>query len=173
MPINVPSGVPAVGKVSMALVPIASLTNRNAPSAAIINGAAALNFSCHVLGDGYSRTPEQARAERRRICSATTYDVLGPRKVNFDAIRAVYDPQKPTDAVSKLYAMAVEGTEFYLVERLGKDGQSDFATGDLVDVYRIKIGVKHKLIPGDEGEFEFTFEVTNLDTPTTDVLLVA
>lgn len=173
MVLNIPAGVPAPGTLSLTLIPMTGVVNRSALKATEAAAVGALNFSCYVMSDGYGRAGEQAKTERRRICSAITYDVLGTKKVTFDAIKAIYDPQKPADVVSKLYAMVVEGTEFYLVERLGKPGTTELAATDIYDLYHVRVGNKTKLVPGDDGELEFTFEVSNLDDPTIDKAMVA
>lgn len=178
MAVNRPTGIPAPGKLSLVLVPFGTsaapgIANTASPKLTEINGSSTLNFSCFVQSDGYARTPERATSQRRRICEETATDVPGTKTMNFDPIKAVCDPQDPTADVSKFYVMCVEGAEFWIVERIGKDGKTDIATGDYVDLYRVRCSLKNKLVPGDEGEIEFEVTFTNIGDPVVDALVAA
>lgn len=171
MVLNTPAGIPAAGKLSLTVVPEADLVDPSAPTVAEVTGTSAVNVSCLALSDGYARSSELAQADRRRACEETGYQVAGSRTVTFEPLRMVYDPQDPTADVSKAYAALTEGEHYYIVERLGISGKEELTTGEIVDVYFVRLDTKEKLPPGEDGELEFTAQFTNLSTPNRDVSL--
>lgn len=168
MALNIPSGVPAAGTLSVTIIPAADVTDPSAITVTEATDTGSVNASCHLMSDGYGRTSDLAMADRRRACEDTSYQVAGARTVTFDAMRFVYDPQDPTADVSTVYAALTEGEEYYIVERLGISGKTELAESQLYDAYRVRLDTKEKLPPGEDGELEFTAQFTNLGSPVRD-----
>lgn len=168
MALNVPTGVPALGTLSLTIIPAAGVADMGAITVAEATAVGAVNASCHNLSDGWGRTRTQATATRRRACETVGYQVAGPQEVSFDAARFVYDPQDPTADVSKVYAALTEGEEYIIVERLGISGKTELAASQYYDAYRARLDIKEKLVPGEDGELEFTAQFTNLGSPVID-----
>ena len=173
MVLNVPAGIPAAGKLSAVFIPASGVADPSAITLAEINATGSVNASCHLMSDGYGRTNEQGYADRRRACQQTTYQVPSAKTVSWDDMRFVYDPQNPDAEVSEVYAALVEGEEYYVVERIGLDGKADFAADQYYDAYHLRLDVKEKLVPGDDGELEFAAKFSNLDDPIKDAQIVA
>lgn len=173
MALNVPAGVPALGTLSLTIIPAADVTDPAALTVAEATAVGAVNASCHNLSDGWGRSRTQTSETRRRACETVGYQVAGPQEVTFEAARFVYDPQDPTAEVSKVYTALTEGEEYYVVERLGISGKTELATGDVYDAYHVRLDIKDKLVPGTGGELEFSAQFTNLGSPVRDAEIAA
>ncbi|MEN3123275.1 hypothetical protein [Janibacter sp. LM] len=173
MALNQPVGVPALGTLSLTIIPVSGVANIAALTVTEATALGAINASCHNLSDGWGRSRTQQSATRRRACSTTTYQVAGQQDISFDAARFVYDPQDPTAEVSKVYAGLTEGEEYYVIERIGVSGFTELAAADYYDAYHVRLDVKDKLVPGDEGELEFTAQFSNLSPKVVDAQIAA
>lgn len=173
MALNVPAGVPALGTLSLTIIPASGVTDPAALTVAEVTATGAVNASCHNLSDGWGRSRTQSSDTRRRACETVGYQVAGPQEVTFEAARFVYDPQDPTAEVSTVYAALTEGEEYYIIERLGISGKTELATGNVYDAYHVRLDIKEKLVPGTGGELEFSAQFTNLGSPVRDAEIAA
>lgn len=173
MALNVPTGVPALGTLSLTIIPISGVADLAAITVAEATAIGAINASCHNLSDGWGRTRTQSSESARRACETVGYQVAGPQEVSFDAARFVYDPQNPDAPVSEVYAALTEGEEYVVVERLGISGKTELAATQYYDAYRVRLDIKEKLVPGDGGELQFTAQFTNLGAPVMDAQIAA
>ena len=172
MALNVPAGVPALGTLSLTIIPASGVTDPAAITVTEATATEAVNASCHNLSDGWGRSRTQTSESRRRACETVGYQVAGPQEVTLEAARFVYDPQDPTADVSKVYAALTEGEEYYIVERLGISGKTELAEDDYYDAYHVRLDIKDKLVPGNGGELEFSAQFTNLGSPVRDAQIV-
>lgn len=172
MALNVPAAITAAGKLSLTIVPRAAIANINAITAAQVTAPGATNVSCVLQGDGYGRSTSESTSEGRRACEEYTYDIPGPKKTEFDPTRFVYNPQDPEAAVSIAYAALTEGEEYVLIERFGISGKQELKTGDIYSAYPVRLSVKEGLVPGGEGELEFTAQFRSTGAPARDKKIV-
>ncbi|WP_191565196.1 phage tail tube protein [Janibacter melonis] len=173
MVLNVPTGIPAAGKLSVTIIPRASVTNLAAITVAQATAPTAVNASCHLQGDGYGRTTTESTGTGRRACDDYEYDIPGPKKTEFDALRFVYDPQNPDAEVSKVYAALTEGEEYVIVERIGISGKTELAAQDYYNAYPMRVSVKEQMVPGADGELEFTVNVRSTGAPVKDAQIAS
>lgn len=171
--LNVPTAIPAAGKLSVTFIPRASVTNLAAITVAQATAPTAVNASCHLQGDGYGRTTTESTGTGRRACEEYEYDIPGPKKTEFDAMRFVVDPQNPDAEVSKVYAALVEGEEYVMVERIGISGKTELEAEDYYNAYPLRLSVKETLVPGADGELEFTAQFRSTGAPVKDKQLAA
>lgn len=173
MALNVPAAITAAGKLSLTIVPRSGIADINAITVAEVTAEGATNVSCVLQGDGYGRSTTEATSEGRRACEEYTYDIPGPKKTEFDQTRFVYDPQDPTADVSIAYAALTEGEEYVLIERFGVSGKEELAEDDVYSAYPVRLSVKEGLVPGAEGELEFTAQFRSTGAPARDKTIVA
>lgn len=94
--------------------------------------------------------PEEGNAQRQPI-----------------ALAYPHDPSKPdTDPANKLKALLTQGTELYAVVRRGVDAQTAFASGDQVEVWKVRCGYQND--DGATGTDEFAeYQVSQNLIPVT------
>lgn len=175
MALNVPAGIPAAGKLSVSIIPEADIDPGTDDLAALSLADISTNLvnaSCHLMSDGYSRTPNVTTEEARRACEESSYQVITGRSVTFEAVRFVHDPQGTDVTLNEVYDSLVEGENYYILERLGISGKTELASGDVYDLYHVRLDYKDKL-PTGNAEFQFAAQFANLGTPTRDGVLAA
>lgn len=160
--LNFPTGVEARGKLALIFIPLEDVADINAITLAEVTGPSAVNASLHTMSDGWARSTTQATGARRRIGSDTSYQTLGDKTVSFDTSRFIYDPQNPSADVSKVYAALVEGNDYAVVERHGILGEVIPESGEYYDAYTVRVGAKDKMVPGDDGEHEFSAQLVSI-----------
>lgn len=154
MTLNLLPGVPVAGTLSLTLVPVepASSFDPAAPSVAIATGATAVVAQCLVPGGTYTGvTSEVNRIEKYRACSPEPYYVRGKKTVNWDRFTVITDFQDPDADISAVDVALGEDTEWWAIERLGKDGQTALEVGDWVNVRKFGVIGKNDLYSDDEG----------------------
>lgn len=172
MTLNIPTGIPAAGMLSVVYVPAGGIASIAAPKLSEITATGALNFSCYLMSDGYGQTADQAVTSKRRICSPSEYDILGAIKPTLQDMKYVFDVQNPASVSNKAYATLAPGLLGFLVVRWGKRGIDDIAVGDIVDVFSIRLGARSKGTPDDTGELIVTQKVSVVGSYIEDVAVV-
>ena len=81
--------------------------------------------------------------------------------------------QDPEAAVSIAYAALTEGEEYVLIDRFGISGKQELKTGDIYSAYPVRLSVKEGLVPGGEGELEFSAQFRSTGAPARDKTIVA
>jgi hypothetical protein len=146
MPVTVPAGVPADGFVSVKFVP--AIADVAAPSVATdINAAGSEDISCLLTKSGFAPGGEAQTITDDRLCSKQVFEDYGSVTYTIDNLIYVYDVQNPTSESNKAYAALPPGTAGYLVARWGKDVDTAWAAGDIVDIYPVKMGPQIKQAP--------------------------
>lgn len=172
MVLNVPAGIPAAGKLSVSIIPEADVTGDTAALSLATIATNLVNASCHLMSDGYARTPNVSTEDARRACEETSYQVITGRSVSFEAVRFVHDPQGTDTALNEVYDALTEGENYYILERLGVSGKDELAASQVYDLYHVRLDYKDK-IPTGNPEFQFAAQFANLGTPTRDGVLAA
>ena len=167
---NIPAGVSSNATVRVTFVPDGGVADPSAPTVSELD--AGTDISCHLMSDGYSRTPNITTEDARRACEESSYQVITGRSVTFEAVRFVHDPQGTDATLNEVYDSLVEGENYYILERLGISGKTELASGDVYDLYHVRLDYKDKL-PTGNAEFQFAAQFANLGTPTRDGVLAA
>lgn len=130
--------------------------------------AAGENISCHMVGDWFPTATTTKVARQRKMCQTNVTQALGTTTHETPALQYTYNPQTvqtPGSDGNEAYEALPEGGTVYLVQRLGKSGKSDLASGDAYRLFPVDLGPQ---IPGtsseDEGgEFVINQEVSFAD----------
>lgn len=176
MTLNVLPGVPLAGTLSLTFVPAATVGFAvNAPSIALSVGATEIVAQCLIPTGTYAGvTTDVNRIRKGRACSTTPYYVRGEEQVNIERVQVVYDPQDLSAIISEAYAALVPGTEWYMIDRRGVDGQTVLAAADIVDVYKVEVLARNKPYSDDEGaEAVADILLTFIGEKAEDVAMVA
>lgn len=151
MTLNILPGVPIAGTLSLTFVPIEGF-DPTAPDTAIATGATAVTAQCLIMGGSYTGVAVDVnRIRKSRACSTVPYYIKGEKQFNLDRISVIYDPQDPSADISAAKAALVEDTEWYMIERFGKDGQTTLEDGDYVDIYQVQVVEQNKQYSDEEG----------------------
>lgn len=168
---NIPVGVPSDGMVKLAFVP--TIADLAAPKIATeLKATTALSdIGCWLSTFGVGAT-EQTR-EIRRVCSKQTFEDFGTITRTVEDLMYVYDPQNPESETNEVYAGMKEGTRGFLVIAWGKDSEEDWAAGDVVDIYPVRLGAQRKQTPEQNGELMVAQKPYVTSTIAEDVALAA
>lgn len=167
---SIPVGVPSDGMVKIAFAP--AIADPNVPSIAELGAATAVeDISCWLTAFG--TTAEEATREVRRICSKQTFTDYGTISYGVDDLVYVYDAQNPASETNEVYAALVPGTTGFLVLAWGKDAEEDWAPGDIVDVYPVRLGAQRKQTPEANSELTVAQKPYVTGNVVSDVPLVA
>ena len=137
---EVPS-TPADGLVNTIWVP--SIENIQKPTADEIN--AGTDLSNYVTLGGWSCSPSQDSISDQRENSAQDYENPGRKKISGSSIEVIDNTNTEHSAQNVAMETLAEGTEGYFVRRYGKQTDADFASGDTVNVYAVRVGMSAKV----------------------------
>jgi len=141
-----PVGVPADGNVKVVFVP--TMADPKAPKATELNAASALDITCGVVGGGFTTSTDVQTLTDERLCSTQTFEDVGTFTYSIDDIEYIITPQDSTvTGENKIYNTLVPGSTGFIVVRYGKAFDGAFTTGDVVDVYPVKLGPQVKSAP--------------------------
>lgn len=153
MTVVFPDGVQAEGNVKVAFVP--AIADTASPKLTELDAAESVDLSCYITAGQFQPTAEQNTGDDRRLCSKETFQVLGRVTRGFEDVTYIYDPQGVAGAEGNAaYEALKQGTTGFLVARYGLDAQdSDFAVGQVVDIYPVECGAQRKTAPPENDEF--------------------
>lgn len=137
---EVPS-TPADGLVNTIWVP--SIANIQKPTADEIN--AGTDLSNYVTLGGWSCSPSQDSISDQRENSSQDYGIPGRKKISGSSIEVIDNTNTEHSAQNVAMETLIEGEEGYFVRRYGKQTDADFASGDTVNVYAVRIGMSAKV----------------------------
>lgn len=131
-----------------------------APTKAELN--AGKFITCHIYGN-FSAQPSQNVGEApRKMCAKSIPQEFGNVTYPVNDLQYSYVPQDlgtPGSPGNEAFEAFAEGTEVYLFEGPGIDGESpSLATGDVINLYHVEAGLQRRGMTGD-GEFD-QFSVT-------------
>lgn len=175
MTVVYPEGVPLEGNLKVAFV--SAFADPDLPTVLEATAATGVDVSCYIKGGTFNLTGDQSTIEDRRLCSTVSYETPGRATRSIDDITYVYDPQAvAASGENEAYEKLQPGTKGFFIVRGGLPFDQDFATGDIVDIWPVQMGVKRKQTPSDKAEGE---KFTVIQKPfvigpvTDDVALVA
>lgn len=178
MTVIFPEATKAQGNISVTIV--TTIADTDAPSLATeINAGTSVNVSCFLVGDfAVTATTNKGEAPRRN-CTTQVLQQFGNTTYEVADLQYIYDPQAGATDENEAKDALVEGTEVYMVERLGMlaggDSAVAYAAGQRVNVYKIKLGPQNRTKTGD-GEFDeltITQSAILVSPPVYDVQIVA
>lgn len=137
---EVPS-TPADGLVNTIWVP--SISNIQKPTAAEINSGT--DLSNYVTLGGWSCSPSQDSISDQRENSAQDYENPGRKKISGPSIEVIDNTNTSHSTQNAAMETLKEGAEGYFVRRYGKPTDSTFVSGDIVNVYAVRIGMRAKM----------------------------
>lgn len=135
------------------------------------NAVTSVDASC-LLVDPISPDASFEKASLRRACSREVRERAGRVTRTIADIVGVYDPQDLSAPVSELYAALEPGSVWYLTVRWGVHIDTPAAAGDLVDIYKVEVGMRTKIAAADNDELQFKAGLAILNF-WEDVVLVA
>ena len=174
-----PDATKAQGNVSVTVV--APIADRAAPKLATeTNSAGSVNVSCFLFDNGSMVTANTNKVTAiPRACTTEQLQELGNSTYEGADLQYVYDPQADDTAPqNKAKALLVEGSELYLVERLGLAAggaaPADYAVDQYVNIYHVRLGKQNRVRQGDaeSAVFAITQSAILIDPPTYDTQIV-
>lgn len=176
MSVLFPEATQVYGNTSVTVVQ--TIADPAAPKLATeINAASSVNVSCFLYSGGVGTSTTNKGEAPRRLCTKDVLQQFGTTTYEVTDLQYTYDPQEAsTTNNNKARAALPEGSEVYLVIRRGLDAQDTaYAAGQIVDVWKVKLGPQNKTQTGD-GEFDeysITQSVVAMTQPKQDVAVVA
>ncbi|SJM61391.1 hypothetical protein [Gulosibacter sp. 10] len=140
-------------------------------SAALLNGATALDVTYDITPDGWNHTPQNETSEGRRLTSPFTIQREG-RQTDTLEVTYVWNPELPEGDTS-LDRFLTVGERYIFFTRWGIDHDQDFAAGDIVDLFPVKCGRKRKNQPAEGEDHTKTVTLSTAGLVREDVALVA
>jgi hypothetical protein len=172
MPTTVPPGVVADG--TWTVVFVTTIANPAAPSLATeINAGSSVDGSCLLTKDGLSLGVDVSTITDERLCSVQVFEENGTYTYTFEDIQYIIDPQNPTSASNKLYALLTANLKLYAVIRVGKSVDIPMAAGDKVWVMPIQVGPSIPLPPEANTKLRASQSVKVNGVVNRDVAVVA
>lgn len=145
-------------KTTLVVVPESFITNAAAPSAAVLNGANAINISCAVTR-GYTMNPTDSDTDdTASICD--TGNVQTRLFDNYEGELTMFRDGNIADNTSVYnlswnYFKTVD-QRFWVFRRLGKVSTAVFAAGDVVEGFLFTNDRMRSVDGGDSGPIQFT-----------------
>lgn len=160
---------------TLIVVPASFITNPAAPSAAVLNGANAINISCAVTR-GYTLNPTDSDTDdTASICD--TGNVQTRLFDNYEGEITMFRDGNIADNTS-VYNQAFQyfrspDQSFYVFRRLGKKSTVAIATGDIVEGFFFTNDRIRSVDGGDAGPIQFTVPMLSQGNYTGYVAAVA
>lgn len=142
MALTIPPGVDVAGRRNAIFVPTNSL------SVAILEGATAVELICYLSKGTFGESSETERGTDERECTIEVGEVMGTTKVSLNDLEYVYEPQATAASpTNKAYDTLKQGTQGFIVVRMGKLSDAALAVGDKVDQYPVTLGRQNRRTP--------------------------
>lgn len=177
MTVVYPEGTPTLGTTSVwAIVAIA---DEEAPKLATeINAVTSVNASCYLFPEGWNPGASTARGTKKpRLCSKSVIEQLNRTTYTIGDLQYIYDPQgADSDPNNELKELLVEGTEIYLLERIGLDAEDDAPTvAERTVSHHVRLGpqIKSGDRTDENGEYFITQAVAYIGSGPVDGVIAA
>lgn len=172
MTVIYPEATPVQGNTKVKAV--LTVADTAAPKLATeINATSSVDVS-FFLHDWAPTATQNKGTAPRRVGDTAMLDKLGNTNFSIPTLTYVYDPQgDDTTSDNKAKALLAEGTEVYLIERLGLSAKStDFAVTQKVRVHHVRVGTQvHGTTGTDEfSEYQISQEVEYVEVPADGVI---
>lgn len=136
---DIPS-TPADGKVNTIWVP--TIADINNPKLTEIQ--AGTDISNYVTLGGWNCSPSQDTISDQRENSTMDFGNPGRKKISGSSIEVIDNTNTEHKAQNVAMDTLNEGVDGFFVRRYGKDTAAEFAVGDVVNVYAVRIGMRVK-----------------------------
>ena len=139
---------------------VQTIANINAPTAAELSAASALDISCYAYNssDRPSQNVNRVTAPER-VCDGALYERLGSVTYSGGTLHVAWDPQGAAGSAGKAaWAKLAGQTTGFLVERDGKGYATDFTAGDFVNVWPVEFAQPFPSHEGDGDSAENSFD---------------
>jgi hypothetical protein len=137
-----PESVISDGSVSVLWVP--TLLDQDVPALSELQAVSVLDATCYFTDAGWQPNLTEDPATDNRLCSRQNFQSPGRQTI---AIPLIYvsNPADPTEDEAAL--TFIEGTVGYFVDRRGVPYEDPYAAGDIVTVYKVKLGAQQDAPP--------------------------
>lgn len=132
-----PASVFADGNVSVLWVP--TLEDQDAPDIAELTDNTVLDLSCYLTDEGWDPNLSEDAATDNRLCSVQNFQGPGRQTIQMPLI---YVSNPDSEANDEAALTLLEGSVGYLVDRRGVPYSQAYAVGDIVTVYKVKLGAQ-------------------------------
>lgn len=127
-----PTGSPIAGKTTVAVAD--AIADIDEPTAAECNDSVFIECAIETFGV----STDVSWISRKKLCDTVATQRPGNRTYSMESMTLVLaDPQGGTQAAADLF---VEDGTVFVVQRIGKDHDTAFVSGDQVVVYRCVVG---------------------------------
>lgn len=132
-----PASVFSDGNVSVLWVP--EIDDQDNPGITELTDPAVLDLSCYLMEGGWKPNLTEDKATDNRLCSVQNF--TGPGRISTD-IPIIY-MSNPDSAENDEAALTLTyGSVGYLVDRRGVPRAQEYAAGDIVTIYKVKLGIQ-------------------------------
>ena len=146
MALDVPAGVRSDGSWKVAFV--STLADTAAPKIATeIKAAGSVDGSCLLTKGGIGLDNAVEKFKDERLCTIDVFEQIGSTTWTVNDLEFVIDPQSDASAANKLYALVRDGWNGFLVIRMGKASDVEWAPEDKVWVVPVAVGQAVPLPP--------------------------
>lgn len=130
---------------------VAAIADTAKPTVTELNAETTVNLSCYLTLDGWSLTTGQDMISDNRLCSTQTFDIPGRKTSDNKEITVIDNTNSElADTQNKAVETLKEGTTGYFVVRRGLDFDTEYAAGQKVSVYPVRMGEK-QYVSGEEN----------------------
>jgi hypothetical protein len=155
---------------TMLAIFVTAIANPAVPKLTEINAVSSIDLSCYLTGEGLNTDTTENTIEDPRLCSKQVYEARGDFTDTME-LTYVFNLDSPADDEARIGLPA--GTRGFIVLRWAVDSDVAMATGDLVDVYPVELGVQRKNTPTRNGVHKITQKPFVIGAVQRDVAVVA
>lgn len=152
-----PPGVSSDGMVKVAFVPTIAGIEAATPKILLneLTAVGAVDLTCYMTA-AIDPTASENSSTDWRFCTKQVFEDFGTVTYGFNELNYVYDAQLATDtgSINKAYTVLKKGIRGFLVVAWGKDAETDWKLGDIVDVYPVRLGVQRKMAPEQNSKLK-------------------
>lgn len=158
MTVLLPETTDAFGNISLAIITAKPASLVAVSLATDLATANAENISCHTVGDWLGTATTEKAARARKLCQVKQSQALGVTTWDTPTIQYTYKPQSlgtPGANGNEAYEAMPEGAARYLLQRLGKPGDSALAVGDAYLLWPVELGPQVPAMTTQDAGAEF------------------
>lgn len=146
MTTTIPEGVKSNGHVPVYFFPTGTITDLDAPTAAMVTAAGVIKLDCYLVEGNPVINKTSETVEMRRMCLKQAATKPGGETYNIE-LTGVYDGQNTTPAQNQLYVALKQGVKGVLGIAWGHDSDEPLAAGVVLDLVQGEVGSVTKNTP--------------------------
>lgn len=123
---------------------VLSIADQDEPTLLELNDPTALDITCYLTDQGWNPNLTEDAATDNRLCSTQNYQTPGRKTVS---IPMIYTSNPDVPAEDEAALELTEGAVGWLVDRRGVPFEQAWAVGDIVTVYKVKLGAQSDVQP--------------------------